>query len=84
MFVTFKKPVDDLKASAEVRHGELIELSPTLDKAQRRGKKHKNDKRLFYYLHKRHNTTSTNGFLSEFVDQTVTDGIQDLTSHNSV
>lgn len=34
---TFKKPVDDLKASTEVRQRKLIEFSPTLDKAQRRG-----------------------------------------------
>ncbi len=34
---TFEKPVDDLKASTEVRQRKLIELSPTLDKAQRRG-----------------------------------------------
>ena len=38
--LTFKKPLDDLEASTEVRQRKLIELSPTLDKAEVWGNKY--------------------------------------------
>lgn len=38
---TFKKSVNDLKSSTEVRQRELIELSPTLQKAERGDKTNK-------------------------------------------